>query len=231
MTEAFAEAKKTQSFLRVALWGPAGSGKTLTALKFASALGPKTALIDTERGSSQLYADLFPFSVLCLEEFSPQKYIGAIQQAKGYDTLIVDSLSQAWSGKGGVLELVDKLSAQNSKAGSSQAWAKVMPLHYRLIDSILTFPGHVIVTMRSKTSWEVIEEQGKKKVAKIGLGPLQKEDVCFEFDVTGAMEAVGDGVVLRVDKTRCSELHGKVFHNPNREVADILSGWLAYPSA
>ena len=62
---AFHKALKTDARLRLALMGPSGAGKTLTALHLAQDLdaGP-IAFIDTERGSASKYADQFDFDVL-----------------------------------------------------------------------------------------------------------------------------------------------------------------------
>src|SRR5690606_34635021 len=105
----FKKATKSQAKLRMAITGPSGSGKTYTALSVGTPLG-RIAVIDTERGSASKYADLFDFDVLELTEYNPRNYIEAIRAAcaGGYDVLIIDSLSHAWSGQGGVLELVDR---------------------------------------------------------------------------------------------------------------------------
>src|SRR5690242_19965331 len=109
----------------MALVGPSGSGKTYTALKIATNLVPsgKVALIDTERGSASKYAKLFKFDVLELRNYHPEAYIKAIKAAadNGYDVLIIDSLSHAWNGDGGVLSIVDK------KGGRFDAWKDVTP--------------------------------------------------------------------------------------------------------
>ena len=103
----FKRATKTQIRLRLALSGASGSGKTMSSLAIASHLGQRIAVIDTERGSASRYADLFEFDVLELESFHPTKYISAIKAAEsaGYDVLIIDSLSHAWIGKDGELDL------------------------------------------------------------------------------------------------------------------------------
>ncbi len=109
----FHKAVKYGAKLRMALSGPAGAGKTYTALTLATALadGQGVALIDTEHGSASKYADLFTFDTLCLETFHPQRYIEAIHEAEaaGYAVLVIDSLSHAWSGQGGLLEEKDKI--------------------------------------------------------------------------------------------------------------------------
>jgi len=84
----------------------AGSGKTYGALLIAMGLGGKIALIDTENGSGDLYAHLGDYDVCTLDApYTVQKYLTAIEEAEqaGYSVLIIDSLSHAWAGEGGLL--------------------------------------------------------------------------------------------------------------------------------
>lgn len=99
----FTRATKLEAKLRLALAAPSEAGKTYTALQLATHLGGPLAVIDTERGSASKFADLFPFDVLELASFHPQRYIDAIHDAEegGYSVLIIDSLSHAWAGKDG----------------------------------------------------------------------------------------------------------------------------------
>src|SRR4051812_828726 len=105
----FTKATKSKAKLRLALMGPPGAGKTWTALSVAQGLGGKVALIDTENASASKYADHFDFDTLVLTEFSPRAYVLALKAAAeaGYQSVIVDSLSHAWAGKGGALEMAD----------------------------------------------------------------------------------------------------------------------------
>ena len=105
----FKKAERKSAKLRAAFCGTSGSGKTYSALLLARGLGDKVAVIDTERGSSELYADLFGFDVAQLAPpFTPQRYIELIRMAATqYDVLVIDSLSHAWAGEGGVLEMHD----------------------------------------------------------------------------------------------------------------------------
>ena len=69
---AFKRATKRQARLRMAVTGPAGSGKTLTALLVARALvgkQGKIAVLDTEHGSASKYADVVDFATD--DEFAP----------------------------------------------------------------------------------------------------------------------------------------------------------------
>ncbi|MDE1971139.1 MAG: AAA family ATPase [Patescibacteria group bacterium] len=222
----FKPATKEKSKLRLALMGPAGSGKTYTALAVGSNLGKKIALIDSERGSASKYADLFKFDVCELESHHPDKYIGAIKDAEraGYDVLIIDSLSHAWMGKDGVLEFVDKEAAKAQSNNSFAAWRKATPLHNDLVDAVLNSPCHVVVTMRSKMEYVLEEnERGKKVPRKVGMAPVQRDGVEYEFDVTADLNLDHD---LIVGKTRCHLVDGLVVRKPGKEFAEKLLGWL-----
>ena len=225
---AFTKATKSQARLRMALVGPSGSGKTFTALTLARHLTDGTvALIDTEHGSASKYADKFAFDVMELTSFHPDKYVQAIREAEqaGYAVLIIDSLSHAWSGKDGALEQVDHAVARSRSSNSFAAWREVTPLHTKLIDTILGSRCHIIATMRSKTEW-VLEknEKGATVPRKIGLAPVQRDGMEYEFDVVADMD--GDNKML-VSKTRCPALQARVFCKPGEEVATMLRDWLS----
>jgi hypothetical protein len=224
---AFKKATKQQSKLRMALMGPSGSGKTYTGLAIAKGLGERVAVIDTERGSASKYSDIFNFDVLELDTFSPQKYIEAIYAAQegGYHVLLIDSLSHAWMGKDGALEQVDKVSARTQSKNNFTAWREVTPLHNALVDAILQSRLHVIVTMRTKTEYvmEKDERSGKTAPRKIGLAPVQRDGLEYEFDVVADLDLDNQFIV---SKTRCSALRGEVFKEANGNVSSILRAWL-----
>jgi hypothetical protein len=224
---AFHKALKTDARLRLALMGPSGAGKTLTSLHLAQDLdaGP-IALIDTERGSASKYADQFDFDVLELDSFHPEHYIDAIHAANegDYGALIIDSLSHAWAGKGGALELVDEAARKMKSSNTFAAWRDVTPLHHRLLDAILGTDCHVIATLRSKMeNIQDKDEKGRILIRKVGLQAVQREGVEYEFDVVGEMDL---DHVLTITKSRCPSLADRVFSNPNGEVSAELKDWL-----
>lgn len=98
MVTEFHRAQRHQAMLRLAIGGVAGSGKTYSALQIGFGLGGPLALLDTERGSGELYAQLGEYDVSSLSTpFTPEKYVAAIKAAEkaGYRVLIIDSLSHA----------------------------------------------------------------------------------------------------------------------------------------
>jgi AAA domain len=242
---AFKPALKKNAKLRFAISGPSGSGKTFTLLRLATELaaGGKIAYVDTEHGSASKYAHTpactvkcddpshFTFDVIEPSTFDPRDLMDNLADAKkeGYAVFVADSLSHYWMGPDGELELVDN-AAKSSRSGNSfAAWKTVTPIHNKLVDAILAAPLHVLVSMRTKTEW-VIEkdEKGKSVPRKIGLAPIMRDGIEFEFDVCGDIDQDN---TLTITKTRCSALNGKSFNRPGPDIADTLKAWLGSPEA
>lgn len=220
-------ATKRRAKLRLGMSGPAGSGKTYSALLIAGGLGQRIGLIDTEHGSGDLYADLLPqgYDVLPLTPpFSPARYVEAIHalEQAGCDVIIVDSLSHAWSGEGGSLDRQGKIA---DKSGNSwQAWRQVTPEHNALVEALLQSPAHIIATMRAKTEYvqERDERTGKNVVRKIGLAPVMRDGIEYEFTVFLELDQQH---MAYVGKDRTRLLDGTIF-KPSVEVGRQLLEWL-----
>ena len=227
---AFQKAVKHEAKLRLAIAGPSGSGKTYTSLAIATALanGGKIALVDTEHGSASKYADIFDFDVLEMAApFHPKRFVEAIAEAgaAGYSVIVLDSLTHAWSGPGGLLELVDGFAARMKSANTFAAWKDATPIQNALVEGIVAAPLHVIATMRSKQEYVLSQDdRGKQTPRKIGMAPQQRDGFEYEFDVFIDMDIDNTGIV---QKTRCPELTGKVFKRPGADVAGILLVWLS----
>ncbi len=222
----FIKAQRSQSKLRLALIGPSGSGKTYSALLIAQGLGGKVAMLDSERGSGSLYSDLIDYDISDLAPpFTPERYIEAINQAQqgGYNVLIIDSLSHAWSGQGGILEFVDR--ASQVQKNNFAAWREASPKHNSLVDAILGADLHIIVTMRSKTAWEVQKDErtGKTRPVKIGLAPVQRDGLEYEF--TCVLELSVDGHIATASKDRTGLFDGR-YITPDIETGRVLKDWL-----
>lgn len=199
MAELFHTAERRKAKLRAAINGPSGSGKTKGALYIAGGLvgahedperWRKVALIDTEAGSGDLYADMGPYAVATFEPpYRIERYVTYIEAAEkaDYEVIIVDSLSHAWAGAGGLLEEHDRVTKQlmsQNRGNSYTAWGEITPQQRLLIDTMLTSPAHIVATMRTKDEY-VLEanERGKVVPRKIGLAPVQRKDSDYEFTV------------------------------------------------
>lgn len=168
----FKKAERKKAFLKIAITGVSGSGKTYSALQLAQGLGDKIAMIDTENGSGELYSNLCEYDVAPMSApFTPEKYIDYIHEAEqaGYNVLIIDSLSHAWAGEGGVLDFVDKKAATTRSGNSFTAWKDATPKQNRLVDAILQAKMDVIVCMRSKQAYEIVENEKAKNADENGI--------------------------------------------------------------
>ena len=229
MTMQFTRATKTKIKLRMALDGPSGAGKTYTGLAFATALaGPngKVAVIDTERGSAKKYADLFTFDVLELNTFAPTLYVEAIKAAEsaGYDVILIDSLSHAWEGEGGVLEQHEQATLREPGHNSYTAWRSVTPEHRKLVDAMLSSKCHIIGTMRSKMEYAQVEdERGKRTVKKLGMAPIQRQGMEYEFDIVADMDVDHNMIV---SKSRCFAVADAVEKKPGAAWFSNVITWL-----
>jgi len=97
------------------------------------------------------------------------------------EVIIIDSITHEWDGKGGCLEIVEKL------GGRYQDWGKVTPRHQTFIDAILSSRCHIITTVRRKQDYEMTKDKdGKVKVEKAGLKEVTREG--FEYELTVNLE-------------------------------------------
>lgn len=205
----FQKAQRRKAKLRLAITGPSGSGKTWGALLVGKGLGGKMAVIDTERGSASLYSHLADFDVLELAPpYTPERFIDAVKSAEkaGYDVLVIDSASHEWNGVGGCLELVDQVAAAKFKGNSWSAWNDVTPRHRAFLDAMLRANMHIIATMRSKTETAQTEENGRKKVVKLGMKSEQRDGVEYEF--TTVLDLTHDGHYAIASKDRTGLFQG-----------------------
>lgn len=230
MNGRFKKATRKQAKARIGLDGPAGSGKSFTALRLAFAFpGAKVACIEAgENGGLALYQGQAPdgvkfdFDLLEMKSnFSPSEYTAAIQEAgaAGYDVLVIDSLSHAWAGEGGALEIKDRVGGNDFAA-----WRQVTPMHNRMIDAILQSPCHVIATLRSKTEY-VLEanEKGRMVPVKVGMAPIQRAGMEYEFTIYGSIDRAH---VLTVSKSRCPAVQDAIVSKPGASFMAPVIRWL-----
>ncbi|MFI2033682.1 ATP-binding protein [Streptomyces bottropensis] len=225
MTFTFAPATRETAKARIALQGPGGSGKTKTALRMAEGLaaGGAIGVIDTERGSALKYApvpgrpdiEAHEFAHLPMAFCSPENLIAAVKAAEQarLAVLIVDSWSHFWAGKGGLLARVEE-EGKKISGGKFSAWDPVNKLEQDMLDALLGFPGHVIVTMRTKNDYELTGG----KVKKLGVKTVQREGAEYEVDVVIDMVA-GTGTVT---KTRYTALEDACVHHPGEDFAEAI---------
>lgn len=160
----------------------------------------KVAVLDTERKRALWYANNGTFGKFNHINFdppySPLDYISAINylESKGILIVIIDSLSHAWSGTGGLLETVAERTAQSkTKNAFNEGWGGKeggTALQNQMVDVILSKDMHIIATFRQKPEYvqERDETTGKTRISLIGTKPIQRDDLEYEFDITLRLE-------------------------------------------
>lgn len=199
------KAHRSLARLKIAIGGPAGSGKTMSSLLMAYGMvkaehpdwsddqvWESICLIDTENASGSLYAGNTVgnlkigsyFTVDIDPPFEAAKYIDAIHAAEdaGISVIIIDSYSHAWAGEGGALDKQSKLA---ERGNGYTAWGKVKPEQQKLLDTVLQSKSHIIACLRAKMEYsqDVDPNTGKKVVRPIGMGVISQKDIEYEYTV------------------------------------------------
>lgn len=202
------EAKREKQKLLLSMAGVTNSGKTLSSLLIAygmmkeaypelseSDVWRKIGVVDTEHERAALYENrefhgvrIGPFIHLKFPPpYSTERYQGAVEALKerGVELVIVDSLSHNWNGEGGTL------SKHGSMSGNSfQNWNKLQSETTELVNVMTRNNIHLIATMRVKTEYVMeLNDKGKQQPRKVGLKPIQKDDVDYEFTTQFMIDA------------------------------------------
>lgn len=232
----FVKARRTEARARIGISGPSGSGKTMGALIMALGLtgdAEKIAVIDTENGSASLYDDVPAklgfkgtfFTSTMRPPYTVEKAQALLKEAEGagFECIILDSITHYWDGEGGLLDRKDRVQSKDSYT----AWRTITPLHDRFVGSMLHSPAHIIATMRTKTAYDLEKgADGKIKPVKIGLKPVVREGLDYEFTVVFDITRESHTATASKDRTG---LFDESVHTPgpiSLETAHKLNGWL-----
>jgi hypothetical protein len=176
--------RRSQKSLKLNITGPSGSGKTYSAILLAQGLeedDSKIAVIDSEN-SIDLYETLCRdplkrIQVGALEDYSPESYIKAIDicEKAGANVIILDSISHCW----------EILLSDNERMGPNTYfnWRQTGLRQKTFMQFIMASPCHLITTTRAKQDYLVSEYEGKWNIQKVGLKPVQRADIDYEFDI------------------------------------------------
>ena len=199
------KSERKKAKMKLALQGSSGSGKTYSSLMIAKGLTnsnlEKVAIIDTENGSSDLYAHLGNYNVLSMQPpYSPERYIEALQVCENAEmqVVIIDSISHCWE------FLLDVHS--NMPGNSFTNWGKITPRQNAFVNKILQSNAHIIATMRVKQDYVLNQKNGKTVPEKVGLKAIQRNDLDYEFtivfdvDIAHQVKASKDRTGLFIDK-------------------------------
>lgn len=221
----FTKATTAGRKLRLALFGESGTGKSYSALQIAFGMGGKVAVIDSE-GAICDYADLGDFVYARIAPpYTVNAYLDRLHAAEagGFDILIIDSLTHAWSGSGGLLEKQEQSAAKMRKRNDFAAWGTVTPEYNRLIEAILQSRCHIIATMRGKDKYQKQDDgDGHERYTRTGTAPSQRRGIEYEF--TAVLELNHDHIAHSTkDRTR---LFAGRPHPISRDTGVMLRDWL-----
>jgi hypothetical protein len=176
------KSERSKAKIKMALQAPSGAGKSYSALLLAHGLTngnlSKVAVIDTEAGSSNLYAHIGSYNVLNLESpHSPERYIEAIDLCikSGMEVIILDSISHCWD------FLLDYHASLTGNSFTN--WNKITPRQKAFVEKILQSDIHIICTMRVKQDYVLSEKNGKMVPEKVGLKAIQRDEISYEFTI------------------------------------------------
>lgn len=235
----FTKAVSQQKFLKMALYGAAGSGKTLTSLLMAEGLAAQTkkriAYVDTELGT-EFYAQAIPARTIHPKEFdfdrivtrSLMETLAAISEIdpKEHGVIVVDSITHLWE------------SARNAYSGKKtgsggipmQAWGDIKRPWKKLISLLLDGEFHMIMCGREGIATEETDD-GEMKI--VGRKMKAEGETSYEPHVLGRMipERQKNGeqtIQVFFEKDRSGVLAGKTLAWPNyatiAPVVEILTG-------
>lgn len=204
----FVKAAPQQARLKVALYGPPGSGKTFTALLLAEGLaandGKRIAYVDTERGtdfyatpvsSRDIHPDAWDFDAIYTRSIAEVTESLKALDPNVHGVIVLDSITHIWDAAiaayEGKMTKIDTI--------PMQAWGKIKKPYKDLIRFLLDCPMHVLILGRQKNVFET-DDSGEMK--KTGVGMRAEGETEYEPHICARMEVRRP----RKDGERCTYL-------------------------
>lgn len=187
----FEPAERRNLKLHIGITGVAGSGKTAGALRIAGGIvgddWDRVFYIQTEVKDGNSYSgdrvfEIGKFKALpnpILPPYDPDRIFPVFEAAvsQGAAVVIFDSLSDVWTGEGGMVD------QKNALGDSYSNWQQVNPQWFRFVNWLArTDKAHTITTMKAKTKYQPFQKpNGKWGVSDLGLGPIARPDTEYLF--------------------------------------------------
>lgn len=227
----FKKAKAEQAAIKMGIYGPAGSGKTMTSLLVAEGLAAATkkrvAYIDTEHGtdfyckdvpSRSIHPAAFDFDALYTKSL-----MESLEAVKGIDlathgVVVIDSITHLWEAA------IAAFSGRQTSAGTipMHAWGKIKKPYKELMSELLSSPLHVIMCGRQGVEYATNEETDELKA--VGVKMKAEGETPYEPHILIRMEAVKPRksnevatIYAYAEKDRTGVLAGRSFPNPTFE--------------
>ena len=177
----FEDPTKTKKYLKIAIFGKGGTGKTRFALSF-----PRPALIDSEHGSDP-YRKKYQFKV---SHASRWKQLGPevkwLKENPGvYETLIIDSMSVFYGDL--INDIVEAIKAKRGNETMTRGdWGVEKRRFAAALGMLIELPMHIILCFRGKDEYvETTSRTGEEILKKTGEEyPEADKQVDFLFDLS-----------------------------------------------
>lgn len=193
MTFTFRPAVRENTPLIIGLAGPSKSGKTYSAFRLATGManGDVIAMINTEGARGHMYAGKFKYETVDLgEPFSYERYREAVLAARELKpaVLIIDSVSHAHEGAGGMLDqhekYLDKHCGNDFKKRERNtwtAWIKPKAEETLFVNTMIQVDFPIILCFRAKEKLKIV--RGAEPVP-MGWQPICSDRIPFETTAT-----------------------------------------------
>jgi adenosyl cobinamide kinase/adenosyl cobinamide phosphate guanylyltransferase len=227
----FRKAKAEQAAIKMGIYGPAGSGKTFTALLLAEGLAKKTgtrvAYVDTEHGTD-FYCKAVPTRRVHPEAFDFDaiytRSITEVEQAvkslgEEYGVVVIDSITHLWEAA------IASYSGKQTSAGTipMYAWSKIKKPYKSIMAALLSSKAHVIICGRQGVEYATNEET--EELQAVGFKMKAEGETAYEPHILIRMESVKPRktneiaqIVAYAEKDRTGVLSGRSFVNPTFEI-------------
>lgn len=224
-------ARLEMAFLKMGLFGEAGSGKTFTSSLVAIGLHQfikakdAIAFIDSETGSDFVLSKFkdAKINLLVAKTRSFNDLITVVDEAeKDCSVLIIDSITHFW------VEIVNAyLKKNNLLRMTLRHWQPVKAMWAEFTNRFINSKLHIIMCGRSADKWDEIEdpEDGSKEMRKVGTKMRTEGQTAYEPSLLVEMEAIqlsariGGAYIHRayVKKDRFNVINGQHFDDPGFE--------------
>jgi hypothetical protein len=224
-------ARAETAYLKLGIYGEAGSGKSYTSALIAIGLSKflksekPVGFVDTETGSDFLIPmfDREGVKLIRTKTRAFSDLLAVIDEARAEcDVLIIDSITHFWN------ELIAAYKKQNGiKFITLKHWDPLKQTWKEYTDRFIDSRLHIIVAGRSADKWEEVEDpnDGAKELRKVGTKMRGETQFAYEPSLLCEMEFAqltahaGGKVVHRlfVRKDRSDIMDGASFDNPTFE--------------
>ncbi|MGO9328024.1 MAG: AAA family ATPase [Steroidobacteraceae bacterium] len=227
----FQKATDTNAFLKMGIFGFAGSGKTMTSTLTAIGLihymrernmplaGKPLFFLYTEQGSNWVRRKIEDAGIelYTAKTRAFTDLLAATKEAElNASLLLVDSLTHFWT------ELTTAYAKKQKRNRLYfEDWAYLKTEWRRFTDAFINAPTHTILAGRAAFEYDYFEnDAGKKELEKTNIRMRAEGEMGYEPDLLVLMERETDMETKKVShiatvmKDRSTELDGKKFVNP-----------------